>query len=74
MQTTLGDSAAPLDARRLIERVRGEYLEMPGLILTTREAQRLWGLDRAQCDALMRTLIDAGFLRYTGRAYVRAGA
>ena len=29
----------------LVHRVRGEFLEMPGLRLTRAQAQRLWGLD-----------------------------
>jgi hypothetical protein len=29
-----------------LRRVKGEYLEMPGLRLTPAQAQRLWGLDR----------------------------
>ena len=53
--------------------VRGEYLEIPGLLLTDRQIQRLWGLDPATCGKVVETLIDCGFLRqtYTG-AYVRA--
>jgi len=31
-------------------RIRGEYLEMPGLRLTTRQAQRLWHFDHARCE------------------------
>lgn len=46
----------------LIRRVRGEYLEMPGLKLTTTQASRLWGLDRPTCQRLLDTLVDAGFL------------
>ncbi len=46
----------------LIRRVRGEYLEMPGLKLTTTQASRLWGLDRHTCQRLLDTLVDARFL------------
>ncbi len=35
----------------LLQRVRAEYLEMPGLKLTAPQARRLWGLDCATCDA-----------------------
>jgi hypothetical protein len=31
----------------LIQRVYGEFLEMPGLRLTCQQAQRLWGLDES---------------------------
>ena len=49
----------------VLRRVRGEYIEMPGLRLTTAQAQRLWGLDRASCDALLGALVDAKFLSRT---------
>lgn len=49
----------------VIRRVQGEYLEMPGLRLTTAQAQRLWGLDRADCDRLLSKLVDAKFLFQT---------
>ena len=51
----------------------GEYIEMPGLRLTTAQAQRLWGLDRASCDALLDALVDAKFLfRTRDGAFVRS--
>lgn len=49
----------------VLRRVQGEYIEMPGLRLTTAQAQRLWGLDQAACDALLATLVDAKFLFQT---------
>jgi len=45
-----------------LKRVKGEYLEMPGLRLTPAQAQRLWGLDREACDALLGALVDTKFL------------
>jgi len=49
----------------VLQRIQGEYLEMPGLRLTVAQAQRLWGLDRDVCDALLGALIDAKFLSQT---------
>ena len=51
----------------LIGRVRAEYLEMPGLCLTIHQVQRLWGLERRTCEALLKSLIDSGFLLRTDR-------
>jgi hypothetical protein len=45
-----------------LRRVRGEFLEMPGLRLTPAQARRLWGLDAELCDALLGALVDANFL------------
>ena len=54
-----------VDFGRLLDIVRGEYLEMPGLRLTKQQAQRLWALDLATCDELLATLVGAQFLRRT---------
>jgi len=57
----------------VLRRVKGEYLEMPGLRLTIAQAQRLWGLDRAVCDALLGALVETKFLfRTRDGAFVRA--
>ena len=42
----------------VLQRVQGEFLEMPGLQLTQPQARRLWGLDSVSCEAL----VDAKFL------------
>jgi hypothetical protein len=56
-----------------LRRVQGEFLEMPGLRLTTAQAQRLWGLDRPACEALLAALVDAKFLfRTRDGAFVRS--
>jgi hypothetical protein len=47
---------------RLVGRICGEYLEMPGLVLTREQAQRLWGLDAPTCLQLLEGLVDLGFL------------
>jgi hypothetical protein len=49
----------------LVQRVRGEYMEMPGLCLTLAQAQRLWGLEPHLCDALLQALVDDRFLGRT---------
>ena len=46
----------------VLRRVKGEFLEMPGLRLTEPQARRLWGLDAASCGALLKALVEAKFL------------
>ena len=46
----------------ILNRIRGEFREMPGLRLKREQAQRLWSLDEAQCQRLLDMLIQAGFL------------
>ncbi len=55
------------------QRIEGEYIEMPGLILSVAQAQRLWGLDRRSCERYLSALVRTRFLRMTadGR-YVRS--
>ena len=57
----------------LLNRVRAEFTEMPGLRLRIEQAQRLWNLDRTSCEHLLRSLVEAKFLQ-CGRdeAYGRA--
>jgi hypothetical protein len=47
---------------QLVQRVYGEFLEMPGLRLTAQQAQRLWGLDGPTCQKVLRVLVDGRFL------------
>jgi hypothetical protein len=61
--TRTGDRAMLMHA--LVERIRGEFLEMPGLQLTVAEAARLWGLDLKACQHVVEVLVAASFLRWT---------
>jgi hypothetical protein len=56
----------------VLQRIQGEYVEMPGLRLTAAQAQRLWGLERDVCTALLGALVDAKFLAQTrDGSYIR---
>jgi len=44
-------------------RIRGEYLEMPGLRLSLDQATRLWALDRDACGTVLEALVQANFLK-----------
>jgi hypothetical protein len=46
-------------------RVRGEFLEMPGLCLTLGQACRLWDMSATDCRAVLDELITEGFLSRT---------
>jgi len=50
----------------VLRRVRGEFLEMPGMRLTEAQAGRLWNLDAASCRAVLTALVDSRFLFTTG--------
>jgi len=56
----------------VVRRIRGEFLEMPGLRLTPQQAKRLWRLDDTSCEAVLGALVDARFLAKTrDGAFVR---
>jgi hypothetical protein len=58
--------------QEVVRRIRGEFLEMPGLRLTPEQARRLWRLDEIACDAVLGALVDARFLAKTrDGAFVR---
>ena len=67
------DVSSPIVTEEIVRRVRGEYLEMPGLKLTRQQAQRLWGLDEDTCIRILEFCVDIGFLRRSDAlAYARA--
>jgi hypothetical protein len=55
----------------LLDRIRGEFREMPGLSLTLRQAARLWRLDAVACDVALRILVEERFLDRTRRGVFR---
>ena len=58
----------------LIDRVRAEFVEMPGLELTLPQAARLWNLTLDDSRSVVEVLTTAGFLRWTAsRTVVRTG-
>lgn len=48
---------------RTLERVRAEFLEMPGLRLTAAQVERLCGVERPLCKTVLDALVEARFLR-----------
>ncbi len=59
--------------QEMINRICGEFLEMPGLGLNREQARRLWQVDDEFCGELLDSLVESRFLcrRADGR-YVRA--
>jgi hypothetical protein len=49
--------------QQLVERVRADFLEMPGLRLTLPQAARLWGIDLMSCEAVVDALVKREFLQ-----------
>lgn len=54
-----------MDFPLLLQRVRAEFNEMPGLRLTPPQAARLLGLDNRSCHKVISALVNSEFLRWT---------
>lgn len=66
------DASSSIDHGDLLVRVRCEFLEMPGLQLTAKQAARLWNVDQDTANALLDTLMALRFLARTKTgAYAR---
>ena len=50
----------------VLNRIRSEYLEMPGLMLKSEQLERLCGIDHDVCKEVLLRLVDVGFLSVRG--------
>jgi len=58
----------------VVERIRAEYVEMPGLSLTVLQAARFWGLSARTLERVLSSLVErAGFCNAT-RTVATVGA
>jgi hypothetical protein len=53
--------AARRDA--IVRRIVAEFQDMPGLVLSVKQASRFLGVDAAACARILEALTDAGILR-----------
>jgi hypothetical protein len=56
----------------LLRRIKGEFTEMPGLLLTVAQAKRLWHLDEHTCLAALDALVASHFLVKGRNGFTRA--
>jgi len=60
---------------KLVQRIREEFEEAPGLEINIDEGARFWALDRDTCELVLARLHDINFLVRTGDGrYHRASA
>jgi hypothetical protein len=48
--------------QEVMNRLRAEYLEMPGLLLTPSQVERLCGIERTICRLVLDELVNEKFL------------
>lgn len=69
--TTNGANGAEV---QLLDRIRGEFREVPDLKVTEWQACRLWNISVPVCDDILGALVAERFLRRTADgAYLRRG-
>lgn len=54
-----------MNVERVTERVRAEFDEMPGLVLTPRQASRFFGLDHEMTQSVIERLVGTAYLKKT---------
>jgi len=60
-----------VNERLVYQRICAEFMEMPGMRLTLRQASRLFGIPVDRCEALLGSLVDAGALVVSDGMFVR---
>jgi hypothetical protein len=63
------EHVTPMNIEQLAIRVRAEFREMPGLRLTVRQAERLWGLDPDVCAQVVDVLVSRAILKRHGDTF-----
>ena len=53
----------------IVRRISAEFHEMPGLVLTVKQASRFLGVDEAACARILTALTKAGVLRRSSNEY-----
>ncbi len=59
-----------MSTARLLARIRREFQEHPGIVVTLPQAQSRWSLDKSHCTQAFETLMAEGFLNRIGDAYL----
>jgi hypothetical protein len=63
MGSTGGKTA--MNVEKLVERIRAEFDEMPGMVLTVRQASKFFGVDQELMRSVTERLVASEHLRLT---------
>jgi DNA-binding Lrp family transcriptional regulator len=53
----------------VMRRIEAEFNDMPGLVLSLKQASRFLGVDEPACARILATLTEAGVLRCSANEY-----
>jgi hypothetical protein len=63
-----------MTVEKLAERIRAEFDEMPGMVLTVAQASRFFGIDDNTTHTVVARLVEAAYLRWTPRGTIARAA
>jgi hypothetical protein len=61
-----------MNVEKLAERIRAEFNEMPGMVLTIRQASKFFGVDQDVMRSVTERLVESDFLRLSREGEIRA--
>jgi len=59
-----------MSTARLLALIRREFQDHPGIVVTLTQAQSRWCADKRHCTKAFQALLEEGFLRQIGDAYL----
>ncbi len=61
-----------MNLEKLAERIRAEFHEMPGLVLTMPQASKFFGVDQDVMRSVAEHLVESGVLRFSRDGHIRS--
>ena len=66
------EELSEMNVEKLAERIRAEFNEMPGMVLTIRQASKFFGVDQDVMRSVTERLVESDFLRLSRKGEIRA--
>ena len=64
------ETEVTMPTARLLARIRREFQDHPGIVVTLPQAQSRWSLDKSHCSRALDRLMAEGFLSKIGDVYL----
>ncbi len=69
MSLPIGERRNLAAREAVVRRIVAEFHDMPGLVLTVKQASKFLGVDEAACARILASLMQAGILRRSPNEY-----
>jgi hypothetical protein len=64
------ETGISMSTARLLARIRREFQDHPGMVVTLPQAQSRWSLEKSHCTRALEMLLAEGFLSQIGDVYL----